>query len=78
MQKSQAKVIVGFDELKDEEDEYADGDGSEDALSLAVRGSALHTLMLFIFSASHFGNNETKTQIENMTNNCFKRSLDTL
>lgn len=40
-----------------------------------VRASSL---MLFIFSASHFGCNETETQIENMTNNCFKYPLDTL
>lgn len=40
-QKSQAKVIVGFDELKYEEDEYADGNGSEDALSPALRSGAL-------------------------------------
>lgn len=34
VQKSQTKVIVRFDELED--DEYADGNGSKDALSLTL------------------------------------------
>jgi len=36
VQKSQTKVIVRFDELEGEDDEYADGNGSKDALSLTL------------------------------------------